>query len=172
MAAKSQYEELARQLSAIGAVKRGLARILPVECPPGSAAVLTLLARHGEMRLSRLAELMAIDISVTSRHVAHVAERGWIDRSPDPGDKRSRILRLTTEGDAVLHELSVRTSDALAHTLGDWSDEEVGQLNTMLARLRDSFGDCRSWTPAPHDCGALTAPGIPLMTSATPATPA
>ncbi|GHH38103.1 MarR family winged helix-turn-helix transcriptional regulator [Streptomyces candidus] len=172
MAAKSQYEELARQLSAIGAVKRGLARILPVECPPGSAAVLTLLERHGNMRLSRLAELMAIDISVTSRHVAHVAERGWIGRSPDPGDKRSRILHLTDAGSAVLHELSLRTTDVLAHTLGDWSDDEVGQLNTMLARLRDSFGDCRSWTSAPHDCGALAPSGGPLTTSAIPATPA
>lgn len=95
MAARSQYEELARQLSAVGAVKRGLARTLPAECPGGSAAVLALLDQHGEMRISRLAELLAVDMSVTSRHVAHVAERGWIERSPDPADKRSRILRLT-----------------------------------------------------------------------------
>lgn len=95
VAARSQYEELARQLSAVGAVKRGLARTLPAECPGGSAAVLALLDQHGEMRISRLAELLAVDMSVTSRHVAHVAERGWIERSPDPADKRSRILRLT-----------------------------------------------------------------------------
>jgi DNA-binding MarR family transcriptional regulator len=169
VAAQRQYEELARQLSALGAVKRGLARVLPVECPPGSAAVLTLLERHGEMRLSRLAELMAIDISVTSRHVAHVAGRGWIARSPDPGDRRSRILHLTAEGDAVLHGLSLRTTEVLAHTLGDWSDDEVGQLNTLLARLRDSFGDCRSWTSAAHDHDAPAPSGGHLTTSATPA---
>ena len=74
-AARNPYEELARQLSAIGAVKRGLGRMLPHECPAGAAAVLTLLERHGEMRMSRLAELLAIDMSVTSRHVAHVAEQ-------------------------------------------------------------------------------------------------
>ncbi|MFD3512581.1 MarR family transcriptional regulator [Streptomyces sp. NPDC058657] len=161
MAAQSQYEELARQLSAFGAVKRGLARILPLECPPPSAAVLTLLDRQGEMRLSRLAELMAIDMSVTSRHVAHVAERGWIDRSPDPGDKRSRILRLTPAGKSVLDELSRHTTEFLADTLGDWSDDEVGQLNAMLARLRSSFGDCRSRAPAPFGCTAPTAAGDP-----------
>ncbi|MFF0745695.1 MarR family winged helix-turn-helix transcriptional regulator [Streptomyces sp. NPDC004111] len=179
MAAQSQYEELARQLSAFGAVKRGLARILPLECPPASAAVLTLLDRNGEMRLSRLAELMAIDMSVTSRHVTHVAERGWIDRSPDPGDKRSRILRLTPDGKAVLDELSRHSTEFLADTLGDWSDDEVGQLNAMLARLRDSFGDCRSWTPVPLDCTAHTAsggtsgtPDAAPTTSAIPATPA
>ncbi|MET9476287.1 MarR family winged helix-turn-helix transcriptional regulator [Streptomyces sp. NPDC002917] len=139
MAARSQYEELARQLSAVGAVKRGLARALPAECPGGSAAVLALLDQHGEMRISRLAELLAVDMSVTSRHVAHVAERGWIERSPDPADKRSRILRLTPAGDDVLVDLNLRITDMFAHHLQEWSDDDVGQLNTLLARLRDSF---------------------------------
>ncbi|MEU1123321.1 MarR family winged helix-turn-helix transcriptional regulator [Streptomyces sp. NPDC005899] len=143
MAARSQYEELARQLSAVGAVKRGLARILPAECPSGSAAVLTLLAKYGEMRITRLAELLAVDMSVTSRHVAHVVDNGWIERFPDPADKRSRILRLTPAGDELLDDLTRRTTEMFAHNLIDWSDEEVGQLNTLLSRLRDSFA-CRN----------------------------
>ncbi|MDK0520915.1 MarR family transcriptional regulator [Streptomyces sp. ML-6] len=148
MAARSQYEELARQLSAIGAVKRGLARSLPADCPSGSAVVLSLLRKHGEMRISRLAELLDVDMSVTSRHVAHVAERGWIERSPDPADKRSRILRLTPDGLDLLGELTRRTTEMFAHSLSDWSDDEVGQLNTLLTRLRDSFA-CRG----PGGCG-------------------
>ncbi|NUK24181.1 MarR family winged helix-turn-helix transcriptional regulator [Streptomyces lunaelactis] len=147
MAAQSQYAELARRLSAIGAVKRGLARMLPAECPSGTAAVLTLLDRHGEMRMSRLAELLAVDMSVTSRHVAHAAERGWIERLPDPGDKRSRILRLTPTGLDMIDDLARRTTDMFAQNLKDWSDEDVGQLIVMLPRLRDSFGDCRAHHP-------------------------
>ncbi|MFJ1748776.1 MarR family winged helix-turn-helix transcriptional regulator [Streptomyces sp. NPDC088116] len=145
MAAQSQYAELARQLSAIGVIKRGLARVLPADCPAGSAAVLTLLDRHGEMRMSRLAELLAVDMSVTSRHVAHVVDRGWVERCPDPADKRSRILRLTPAGRELLDELARRTTDMFAHKLADWTDDEVGQLSTMLDRLRSSFGDCRDW---------------------------
>ncbi|MDJ0463467.1 MarR family transcriptional regulator [Streptomyces sp. H27-C3] len=174
MAAQSQYAELARQLSAIGAVKRDLAKILPAHCPAGSAAVLTLLDRHGEMRMSRLAELLAVDMSVTSRHVAHVADRGWIDRAPDPGDRRSRILRLNPAGLALLEELSERYTATLAGALDDWSDDEVGQLNFMLARLRDSFGDCRARTPHhfEQDGGSeARKPAVPV-TPASPATPA
>jgi DNA-binding MarR family transcriptional regulator len=144
MAGQAQYEELARQLSAVGAVKREMGRILPPDCPTGSAAVLTLLGRHGDMRMSRLAELLAVDMSVTSRHVAHVAARGWIERSPDPADKRSRILRLTPAGLDQLDELSRRTSHLLADRLSDWTDDEVGQLIRLMTRLRASFGDCRS----------------------------
>lgn len=143
MAAHRQFEELARQLSAIGAVKREMGRILPQDCPPASAGVLTLLDRHGEMRMSQLAELLAIDMSVTSRHVAHAAERGWIEREPDPADKRSRLLRLTPSGRELLAELSARYTATLARYLNDWTDADVGQLNELLARLRTSFGDCR-----------------------------
>ncbi|MFB7510243.1 MarR family winged helix-turn-helix transcriptional regulator [Streptomyces broussonetiae] len=144
MAERAQFEELARQLSAVGAVKRDLGRILPSDCPTGSAAVLTLLGRHGDMRMSKLAELLAVDMSVTSRHVAHVAARGWIERHPDPADKRSRILRLTPSGLAQLDELSRRTTHLLAERLADWTDDEVGQLIRLMTRLRDSFGDCRA----------------------------
>src|SRR5919112_1737705 len=113
MAEPAQYEELIRQFSAFGAVRRELGRILPSDCPSGSAAVLTLLDRHGDMRISKLAEFLAVDMSVTSRHVAHVADRGWIERSPDPADKRSRILRLTPAGRDRMDELSRRTSQML-----------------------------------------------------------
>ncbi|WP_338897301.1 MarR family transcriptional regulator [Streptomyces sp. TG1A-60] len=149
MAGQAHYEELARQLSAIGVVKREMARMLPYDCPGGSAGVLALLGRHGEMRMSRLAELLSVDISVTSRHVAHVAERGWIERLPDPADKRSRILRLTHQGRAVVAELDRRSSRLMSDRLSDWSDDEVGQLTRLLGRLRESFGSAApTRTPA------------------------
>ncbi|MCB5181155.1 MarR family winged helix-turn-helix transcriptional regulator [Streptomyces antimicrobicus] len=139
--ATAHYEELARQLTGIGAVKRDLARTLPPHCPPGPAAVLTVLDRHGEMRLSRLSELLAVDISVTSRHVTHVAERGWIARDADPGDGRCRILRLTPAGRAVLAEIRARHTAALTRALADWPVQDVTALNTLLARLRTSFSN-------------------------------
>ncbi|MEW2412200.1 MarR family transcriptional regulator [Streptomyces sp. NPDC046866] len=134
-----RHEELARQLAGIGAVKRELARLLPADCPPAAAAVLTLLDRHGEMRLGRLADLMAIDISVTSRHVAHVVDRGWITRDADPGDGRCRILRLTPAGRALLAEIGTRHTGALERALADWSAHDIDVLNALLARLRSSF---------------------------------
>ncbi|MFE7889681.1 MarR family winged helix-turn-helix transcriptional regulator [Streptomyces sp. NPDC057412] len=146
MAETAQYEELVRQFSAFGAVKREMGRTLPSDCPSGSAAVLTLLVRHGEMRMSKLAELLAVDMSVTSRHVAHVAERGWIERSPDPADKRSRIVRLTPSGEERVREMSRRTTRLLEERLSDWSDDDVAALIRLMARLRASFDDCR--TPA------------------------
>lgn len=91
------------------------------------------------MRLSRLAELMAVDVSVTSRHVTYVADHGWIARETDPGDARCRILRLTPAGVALLADLSARYTGALERALADWPTEDIDVLNTLLARLRSSF---------------------------------
>ncbi|WP_320777884.1 MarR family winged helix-turn-helix transcriptional regulator [Streptomyces sp. CRN 30] len=156
MAEEARYEELARQLSAIGVVKREMSRTLPSDCPAGSAGVLTLLGRHGDMRMSRLAELLAVDMSVTSRHVAHVAERGWIERLPDPADKRSRTLSLTPAGWAQLDELNACTTQLLADRLSDWTEDEVRQLIQLMARLRESFGDCRAG-PRAHQTASVAA---------------
>ena len=147
MAQRAQYEELIRQFSAFGAVKRELGRIMPSDCPSGSAAVLALLGQHGDMRMSKLSELLSVDMSVTSRHVAHLAGRGLIDRSPDPADKRSRIVHLTPAGLASLEELSERTTQLLADRLADWSDDEVRQLVRLMTRLRASFDDNRAVPP-------------------------
>ena len=176
MAGRRQYEELVQQLGAIGAVKRGLARMLPPDCPSGAVAVLALLDRHGVMRMSRLAELLAVDMSVTSRHVAHVAGRGWIERLPDPADKRSRILSLTPAGRTRLDELYLATTQLLADRLGHWSDDEVGQLIQLLNRLRESFGDCRTGPRITHTAPVAEENPTPVAeettTEHTPRTPA
>ncbi|MGY0068613.1 MarR family winged helix-turn-helix transcriptional regulator [Streptomyces sp. QTS137] len=170
MAEQAQYEELARQFSAFSTVKRELRRNMSADFHSGSAAVLTAIGRHGDMRMSRLAELLAVDLSVTSRHVTHVAERGWIERSPDPADKRSRILRLTPAGQVQLDALFRQATQLLAERLDDWSDDEIGLLAQLMSRLRDSFSDCR---PAPR---ATPPPGpappasfAPQGTGTTPA---
>jgi DNA-binding MarR family transcriptional regulator len=148
VAEKAQYEELTRQLSAVSAVRRQLDRSLPGGCSSGTAVVLALLDRHGELRIGTLAELLAVDMSVTSRHVTHLAERGWIDRSPDPVDRRSRILRLTPEGRVRLAELYDRAAESLALRLSDWSEEDIRRLTSLLSRLRASFDDAPARTPA------------------------
>lgn len=156
MAAQSRYVEVAQHITALGAVKRALTRTLPAECPSGSAHVLSLLNAHGEMRMSRLSELLGIDTSVTSRHVAHAAQRGWLERLPDPADGRSRLLRLTPAGRDLIDSLGDRAVAMIARKLADWSDAELDALTTMLGRLRADFGDCR--IPGPRDDGP-PAPG-------------
>jgi len=149
MAGHATYRELMYQLSEVGAVRKGLARNLPSELSTGSAGVLTMLRQHGDMTMSELTDLLAVDISVTSRHVAYVADRGWIERSPNPADGRSRILRLTDAGRDLLSDASRQIADLIADRLREWDDGDVHELIRLLTKLRDSLGSCRPANPCP-----------------------
>jgi len=144
----ARFEELQRQLRAVGVVKRTIVRNLPHDCAVGPTAVLSTLRRHGPMRLSRLADLLWIDPSVTSRHVSHAVERGWVERTPDPADGRSSILSLTPSGLGMLEQISTRTAQLLADRMTDWDDQEIDQLTGLMARLHGSFSDCPPTTRA------------------------
>lgn len=133
------HEELVHQLTAIAAVSRELGRIAPPGCSAGCIAAFAVLHRHGAVNIGKLTELLGIDMSVTSRYVAQLTMLGWVDRRPDPADRRSRILRLTPEGRARFAELSGRRTAELATRLGDWSHEDVRDLVTLLSRLRADF---------------------------------
>ncbi|WP_378833067.1 MarR family winged helix-turn-helix transcriptional regulator [Nocardioides sp. YIM B13467] len=142
MIGHATYQELIHQLSEVGAVRKGLVRRLPPELSAGSAGVLTMLRRHGDMTMSELTELLAVDISVTSRHVACVADQGWIERSPNPADGRSRILRLTDAGRDLLDNASHQLTDLIADRLSGWDESDVHELVRLVTKLRDSLGHC------------------------------
>ncbi|MFF9490127.1 MarR family transcriptional regulator [Streptomyces sp. NPDC014676] len=158
MATNALHEELMHQLSAVGAVRREPGRIVPSGCSEGSATVLTLLSRHDTVSIRKLTELLGIDISVTSRYVAHLAMAGWVDRSPDPADRRSRIVRLTAKGRVRFAELSERRSRELAARLCDWSDEDIRRPTTPLSRLRTDFDDVWAGRYPRADAPASDAP--------------
>ncbi|MFE5111348.1 MarR family winged helix-turn-helix transcriptional regulator [Streptomyces sp. NPDC056663] len=141
MSENALYEELMRQLSAVGSVRRDLGRIVPFGCSDGAATVLTLLGRHGAMRIGQLTELLGVNPSATSRHASHLAMLGWVDRTLDPADQRSRIVHLTPEGHEQLAELSDRRSQELAKRLTNWRDKDLHQLAHLLSRLRADFDD-------------------------------
>lgn len=139
MADRKQFAELATQLRATISVMRGMARTLPGDCQVASVGVLSVISRHGEMRIGRLAELLDIDMSVTSRHVAHLADRGWIERAPDPLDKRSRLLRLTTRGDAVLRTAQDHISRRAGRPAGRLAGRGRGAVHGTAGPAQDRF---------------------------------
>ncbi|MFE6645290.1 MarR family winged helix-turn-helix transcriptional regulator [Nocardioides sp. NPDC057772] len=136
---QATYRDLMHRLSEVWAVKKTLTRNLPPDLPAGSASVLGLLSRHGEMTISELTDLLAIDISVTSRHVSYLADHGWLDRSPNPADGRSRLLRLTDSGHDLLTGFADQSTELLAERLGGWSDEDVHELIRLMHKLHDSL---------------------------------
>ena len=108
---------------------------------PSQISLLFCLKTRGAMRLGDIAEAMKLDASTVSRHVQQLADRGMLDREPDPDDGRARIIALSSTGRAGLKKSFEQRRAYLAEVLTDWSADDREQLRTMLDRLTTSLGD-------------------------------
>ncbi|MCW2898509.1 MAG: MarR family transcriptional regulator [Streptosporangiaceae bacterium] len=151
--------ELLVQLNRAGAIIKKVKRELPRGGPGAGLMVLRTLCSCGEVRIGELAELFEVDQSVISRHIADLEERGFVERTQNPRDRRSWYVRLTSDGERAAEESFQLARHVLAETLHDWTEEEIAELTRLLARLRTSF-DTRRPPAAPLSRTAAGAKGI------------
>lgn len=102
--------ELAARLRlAVARLQRQI-RIDSGDSPLQVAALFTLELR-GALRVSELAKIEAVSLPSMSRAVAALARNGFITRSPDARDGRSRLIELSSSGhDRVQEVRSLRTA--------------------------------------------------------------
>lgn len=107
--------------------------------PAALTGVLFLLARTGECRPSELAAEMCVSQSVLSRQIGELVERGFVDRHPDPYDKRAHLVRCSPEGSEVLVSIQQRRAERLSAQLTDWDQQQVADALDVLERLNESL---------------------------------
>jgi DNA-binding MarR family transcriptional regulator len=73
----------------------------PLGLKPTQMNVMTPIAAAGELRLSRVADMIAVEPSTLSRVADVMRRNGWIEIWPDPDDERARLVRLTDEGNRL-----------------------------------------------------------------------
>jgi DNA-binding MarR family transcriptional regulator len=71
---------------------------------PSQTSVLSTLDRHGEMSMSRLADHERISKPSATGIVGRLVERGLVERSKDPSDRRSAIVAITVDGRRTLED--------------------------------------------------------------------
>ncbi|MFI9404022.1 MarR family winged helix-turn-helix transcriptional regulator [Nocardia sp. NPDC052316] len=99
-----------------------------------------LLAALGEFGASSQAELgrrTRIDRSDIVATVTELADRGFVRRSPDTGDRRRKIVTITDAGTAHLAELDERLAGAQDELLAGLDAAERAELVRLLTRILD-----------------------------------
>ena len=132
------------------------ARMIRVGVSMTQLHVLWLLEHHGDVPMSRLAELLDVSLSNSTGLVDRMEERGLVERVRVPDDRRLVLVRIGAQGLRVLRELDdshlERLQRALAHL-------EPARLRGVL----DAFTDFRSAIEAdlgPHaEVGPYTHAG-------------
>ncbi len=97
--------------------------------------VLRAIGDHDGIRLKDLSSELGLDVSTVSRHAQHLSEAGLISRDPDPDDRRSAMVQLTTTGREVLDWCRSARRAAIEQILRDWSATDRKDLSVLLQRL-------------------------------------
>lgn len=99
------------------------------------ALVLLELSQVPSMTQRALTDRLTGDKSTVSRSVARLADRGWVDRTPQAADKRVLLLQLTAAGRAVTTQLRVQYRARHRHLIDGLTAGERKALSVGLGGL-------------------------------------
>lgn len=105
-----------------------------------------MLARIEELepvRLSELAETVGVDTSTASRQVARLVEDGYVERSPDPDDRRASAHRLSASGRELRGRLATARRAWFEEVLADFDGDDRSRFAGLLERFVDNMADER-----------------------------
>ncbi|MXG91567.1 MarR family winged helix-turn-helix transcriptional regulator [Nocardioides flavescens] len=109
---------------------------------PWEFDVLAALRRAGapyELSPGRLLRATLVTSGTMTNRVDRLAERGFVERHPDPADRRGVLVRLTGEGRTAVDAAFTALVDAERSFLSDLPAGEQQELARLLRRLLVPF---------------------------------
>jgi DNA-binding MarR family transcriptional regulator len=108
-------------------------------------AVLTGLQEFGPSSQAALSRGTGIYTSDLVAVINELAERGLVERVPDPADRRRNLVTITAPGRRQLRRLDGLLSDVQDELLAPLSGSEREQLGGLLTRLLDHHAGAADW---------------------------
>ncbi|MGH3666291.1 MAG: MarR family winged helix-turn-helix transcriptional regulator [Egibacteraceae bacterium] len=102
---------------------------------PSQLSALSTLDRTGPIPLGELAAIEQIGPSTTTRIVACLEERGFVQRTTDPTDRRVVLVSVTRKGRRFLDRARSKASGYLAERMTDLSAADRKALARALPVL-------------------------------------
>jgi DNA-binding MarR family transcriptional regulator len=135
MRTSSQADLAVRLRHVIARTARRLRQEAGEELSPSRAAALATIDRHGPLTPSELAVRERIQRPTATRLIARLEETGFVDRTPDPTDRRSCVVSLTPAGRELVGRVRLRKDAYLARRLRDLDADERATLDRAAAIL-------------------------------------
>lgn len=125
-------------------------RVLRLGLSMAQLNILYTLKRWGEMPMSRLAEMLNVSLSNATGLIDRIEERGLVERSRVPEDRRIVMIRVTPAGEQMLGELDILSDELLRSVLGRLSPIECAAVATAFGSIRDALTDAAGGLPDRH----------------------
>jgi DNA-binding MarR family transcriptional regulator len=110
-----------------------------LELPPEDYPLYVLIGAEGPWTPTGLSGRMAMPLTTVLFRVGRLEKRGHVERKENPADRRSYLVQLTPEGQALLKQARPRFrafAEAVESRLGA---ERIGGLRGGLTELREAI---------------------------------
>src|SRR5918994_527409 len=98
--------------------------------------ILYTLQRSGEMPMSRLADVLQVSLSNATGLIDRIEERGFVERTRVPEDRRVVMIRVTDAGRRMLEEVDAISDDLLRSVFDRIGRSQIAGVGRALAALR------------------------------------
>lgn len=88
------------------------------------------------LTLSVLAKKRRVSLQAMSELVQALVARGWVERLPDPNDRRQALLQLTNHGRSHYERAQAHTLQRLVPLLAQLNGKELAAVRVALPALR------------------------------------
>jgi DNA-binding MarR family transcriptional regulator len=98
--------------------------------------ILWVLEHHGDLTMSRLAEMLDVSFSNATGLIDRMEERGLIERVRVPDDRRVVIVRASAQGARIRDEIEALKQDRMRSILGRLKPDQLSRVLAALGDLR------------------------------------
>lgn len=102
---------------------------------------LARIARHEGINQAGLADLLEVRPMTLVRQIDRMQEAGWIERRPDPADRRARKLFLTDKARPILGRIRTVANETRDEALAGLSPSEQAELTGLLTRVHATLSE-------------------------------
>jgi DNA-binding MarR family transcriptional regulator len=120
--------------------------------------ILYTLQRNGQMTMSRLAEVLNVSLSNATGLIDRVEERGFVERTRVPEDRRVVLIRVTPAGEQMLEEIDALSDELLRSVFGRIDRPKLAGVRQAAAALRDALASATGGLPVDHHTASTPAP--------------
>src|SRR3954453_11059139 len=101
--------------------------------------ILWVLEHHGDMAMSRLAELLDVSVSNATGLIDRMEERGLVERVRVPDDRRVVLVRASAEGARQRDEIEALKQDRMRSILGRLAPDQLTRILGAIGDLRGAI---------------------------------
>jgi MarR family transcriptional regulator, transcriptional regulator for hemolysin len=102
---------------------------------------LARIARHEGINQAGLADLLEVRPMTLVRQLDRMEDAGWIERRPDPADRRARRLFLTDKARPILGRIRAVATETRDEALTRLSAPEQAQLMALLTLVHATLSE-------------------------------